>query len=80
MLDNTSSHPSKFRTKYWVEINDVLRGLCIANSKIKFGSIMLKSNLCDCCDPYILIKGTMRVKNTAATGENASNNDKQVAR
>ena len=60
MLDNTSNQPSTFRTKNWIEINDESRGTCVV-SDIKFKTTMLKSNLCDNADAYILVKGTITV-------------------
>ena len=39
---------------------------------------MLKSSLCDYSEAYILVKGTISVKNTAAAGAGANNNNKQV--
>ena len=56
-LDNTSNQPSKFRTKNWVEINDESRGIYTSND-IQFKTSMLRSNLCDYADSYILVKGT----------------------
>ena len=44
MLDNTSSQPSKFRTRKWVEINDESRGTYTSNN-IKFKTTMLRSML-----------------------------------
>ena len=60
LLDNTANQPSKFRTRNWVEINDNSRGT-YTNSDIKFKSTMLKSNLCDYSDAYILAKGTITI-------------------
>ena len=60
MLDNTSNQPSKFRTRNWVEINDDSRGR-YANANIKFKTTMLRSNLCDYADVYILVKGTITI-------------------
>ena len=54
--DNKSNQPPKFRTKNWVEINDESRGTYNVNSQIKFKTTMLKSNLCDYSDAYILVK------------------------
>ena len=34
LLDNTSSQPSKFRKKIWIEINDDSRGAYNTNSQI----------------------------------------------
>ena len=54
LLDNASNQPSKFRTRNWVEINDESRGTYTGND-IRFKSTMLRSNLCDYADPYILV-------------------------
>ena len=60
LLESTSDNPSKFRTRNWVEINDESRGN-YANSDIKFKTTMLRSNLFDCADTYILGKGTITI-------------------
>ena len=39
---------------------------------------MLKFNLCDYSDAYILVKGTITVNNTAAANANADNTNKKV--
>ena len=57
LIDHTSSQPSKFRTKNWIEINDESRGTYNVGSQIKFKTTMLKSSLCDYSDAYILVKG-----------------------
>ena len=36
LLDNTPKQPTKFRTKYWVEVNDDTRGTYNTDSQIKF--------------------------------------------
>ena len=59
-LDNASNQPSKFRTKLWVEINDESRGT-YTGSNITFKTTMLRSNLCDYADAYILVKGTITI-------------------
>ena len=55
LMDDASNQPSKFRTKYWVEINDESRKTYNVNSEIKFKTVMLKSSLCDYSDAYILV-------------------------
>ena len=57
LLDNVLNQPSKFKTRNWVEINDESRGTYTGNS-IKFKTAMLRSNLCDYADAYILLNGT----------------------
>ena len=60
MLNNESNQPSKFRAKNWVEINDESRGTYTSND-IKFRTAMLRSNLSDYEDAYILVKGTITI-------------------
>ena len=56
LLDKVSNQPSKFRTRNWVEINDKSRATYTGNN-IKFKTTMLRSNLSDYADAYILVKG-----------------------
>ena len=62
LLDNNlSNQPSKFRTKTWVEINDESKESYSAGSGIRFKTTMLRSNLCDYADAYILVKGAITI-------------------
>ena len=74
----SSSEPSKFKTKNWVEMNNESRGTYNVSSQIKFKNTMLKSSLCDYSDAYILVKGTITVNNNAAAGAAANNTNKKV--
>ena len=56
LLDNTPNQLSKFKTKNWTEINDQSREVYNVNTDIRFKNTMLKSNLCDYSDAYILVK------------------------
>ena len=67
MLDNESNQPSKFRTKNRVEINDQSRGT-YRGSHIKFMTTMLRSDLSDYADAYILAKGKITI---TGVGDNA---------
>ena len=78
LLDSASNKPSKFRTKIWVEINDEIKGAYSPNKQIIFKTSMLRSNLCDYSDAYILVKGNMSVSNTAAEGAAVNNTNKKV--
>ena len=69
LLNSASNQPSKFRTRNWVEINDNSRGT-YSDADIKFKTTMLRSNLCDYADAYILVKGTVSI--TAAGNNNAA--------
>ena len=59
LLDDTTNQQSKFRTRNWVEINDESKGR-YDNSNIRFKTFMIRSNLCDYSDAYILVKGTIK--------------------
>ena len=69
LLDTESNQPSKFRTINWVEINDESRGAYTSND-IKFKTTMLRSNLCDYADSYILVKRTITI--TGAGNDDAT--------
>ena len=79
LLSNESDQPSKFRTRNWVEINDESRGN-YTNSDIRFKTTMLRSNLCDYADSYILVKGTITITGAgdAAAARQADERDKGV--
>ena len=79
LLESTLDNPSKFRTRNWVEINDESRGN-YANSDIRFKTTMLRSNLCDYADSYILVKGTITItgEGADAAAERADERDKGV--
>ena len=53
LSDNTLNEQSKFRIKYWFQINDDSRGTYNNNSKIEFKNSILKSSLCCYSDTYI---------------------------
>ena len=56
LLENKLNQPSKFRSKTWVEINDESRGT-YTGSNTEFKTTMLRSDLSDYVDAYILAKG-----------------------
>ena len=53
---------SKFVTKKWVEGNDLSSGKYSDNKNIRFKTSMLRSNLYDYSDPYIVVKGRISVR------------------
>ena len=65
LLDNASNQPSKFRTINWVAINDESRRRYTDNS-IKFKTIMLRSNLWDYADAYILVNRRITITGAGA--------------
>ena len=80
LLDNASNQPFKFRTKNCVEINDESKESYNANSDIRFKTTMLRSNLCDYADAYILVKGTITITGAGddAAARQADERDKGV--
>ena len=58
--DNESKQLSKLVTREYVEVNS-LSNMYNENKSIRFKTPMLRSNLCDYSDAYILVKGTITV-------------------
>ena len=58
--DNESEKLSKFVTREYVRVNS-LSNTYDENKSIRFKTPMLRSNLCDYSDAYILVKGTITV-------------------
>ena len=77
LLDDTTNQPSKIKTRKWIKMNDESKGR-YDNNNIRFKTSMMRSNLCDYSDLYILVKGTIIVPNTAATGAAVNNANKKV--
>ena len=69
-LDTTSDDKDlpRFVTKKWIEVYDQSEGNYNVNKEIRIKTSMLRSNLCDFNDGYIVVKGTITV--------NAPNNAK----
>ena len=76
LLDDTTNQPSRFRTRYLVEINDQSRGNYGKNNQIKFKTSIIRSNLCDYSDAYILVSGTITIDGAGAD-DNAKRLDEQ---
>ena len=53
---------SKFVTKKWVEVNDLSSGQYSINKNIRLKTSMLRSELCDYSDAYIVVKGTIMMR------------------
>ena len=69
--DNGSEKLSKFITREYVRVNS-LSNTYNENKSIRFKTPMLRSNLCDYSDTYILVNGTITV--TAPGVNNNANN------
>ena len=62
-LDTTSDNKDlpKFVTKKWIEVYDQSQGNYNVNKEIRIKTSMLKSDLCDFSDAYIVVKGNIIV-------------------
>ena len=65
-LDNEANQSSKFKTKSWVEMNYVSWEMYNKDDQIRFKISMIRSSLCNYGGAYILVKGTLIVRSTAA--------------
>ena len=66
-LDTTSDKKDlpKFVTKKWIKVYDQSEKHCNPNKEIRIKTSMLRSDLCDFSDAYIVVKGNIAVtKNT----------------
>ena len=61
LLDATSDVP-RCITKNWVEVDAESGKSCTINKHIRFKISLLRSNLYDYSDEYIVVKGTITVK------------------
>ena len=48
-------------TKKWAEVNNLSTGQYSVNKNIRFKTSILKSDLCDYIDAYIVVKGGISV-------------------
>ena len=69
--DNETEQLSKFFTREYVRVNS-LSNTYYENKSIRFITPMLRANLCDYSDAYLLVKGTITV--TAPGANNGANN------
>ena len=63
LLDRTSGDKDlpRFVTKKWIEVYDQSEGNYNVNKEIRIKTSMLRSDLCDFSDAYIVVKGTITV-------------------
>ena len=64
-LDTTSDDKElpRFITKKWIEVYDQSEKNYSSNKEIRIKTSMLRSDLCDFNDAYIVVKGTITVTN-----------------
>ena len=66
MLDTTSDDKDlpRFVTKKWIEVYDQSEGNYNVNKEIRIKTSMLRSDLCDFSDAYIVVKGDITLTKT----------------
>ena len=69
LLDSESENLSKFVTRQYVKVNS-LSNTYDESKSIRFKTPMLRSDLCDYSDAYILVKGTITVNGVVNGVEN----------
>ena len=70
-LDITSDDKNfpKFVTKKWTKVYDQSRRNCNVNKEIRIKTSMLRSDLCDFSDAYIVVKGNITVTKKTFTAD-----------
>ena len=63
-LDTTSDDKDlpRFVTKKWIEVYDQSEGNCNVNKEIRIKTSMLRSDLCDFSDVYIVLEGDITLE------------------
>ena len=61
LLGNISDKVPRFITKKWIEVHDKSGGAYNTNKQKRFKTPMLRSDLCDYSDAYIVVEGVLSV-------------------
>ena len=61
LLDTKSDNVPRFNTKKWIEVHDQSGKIYNTNKQIRFKTSILRSELCDYSDAYIVVRGTINV-------------------
>ena len=76
LLNDSENKSYKFATRKWYVINDQNKGQYGRGNEndatIKYDTQVIKQNLCDYSDGYILVKGTITVPDTDADANNTN--------
>ena len=62
LLGNASDKVPRFITKKWIEVYDQSGEIYNTNKQIRFKTSMLRSDLCDYSEVYIVVKGDITVE------------------
>ena len=69
----------KFVTKKWIEVYDQSEGNYNVNKEIRIKTSMLRSDLCDFSDAYIIVKGNIIVNKKTFTSDDIEEPNNTVA-
>ena len=69
MLGAIIDEVPRFITKKWIEVHDQSGGTYNVNKEIRIKTSMLRSNLCDFNDVYIVVKGNFTVTKKIFTAD-----------
>ena len=74
-LDTTSDDKDlpSFVTKKWIEVYDQWEKIYNVNKEIRIKTSMLRSDLCDFSDAYIVVKGDIALKGNNNTNKRNKN-------
>ena len=61
LLGNIPDKVPRFITKKWIDVHDQSAETYNTNKQIRFKTSMLRSDLCDFSDAYIVVKGIVAV-------------------
>ena len=64
LLGKIPDRVPRFITKKWIEVHDQSGETYNTNKQIRFKTSMLRSDLCDYSDAYIVAKGKIIITNT----------------
>ena len=78
LLGSQSEQLSRFVTREFVKVNDLSGGVYSENKQIRFKTPMLRSDLCDYSDAYILVKGTITVTANAGQDNGATKRNRSL--
>ena len=80
-LDTTSDDKDlpRFVTKKWIEVYDQSEGNYNVNKDFRINTAMLRSDLCDYSDAYIVVKRTITVDKKTFTDDDFEAPNKTVA-
>ena len=68
-INSNNNDLPKFVTKKWIEVYDQSQGNYDINKEIRIKTSMLRSDLCDFSDAYIVVKGNITVTKKTFTAD-----------